>query len=245
MHILVISDIHANLAALDAVIKDAGNFEQVWCLGDVVGYGPEPNECISRLREFNLICLAGNHDLGVVGKAALWDFTQDAREAIFWTRHSLSIFNHDWLKSLPQTTLVMEHDITLVHGSPRDPVWEYIVEREVAKNNLDFINTPVCLNGHTHIPVIFRKPWDGMKVLEEPLHANSPIRLIPHDRMFVNPGSVGQPRDEDPRAAYAIIDLDAMTLTHRRVQYDVSATQKLMKQANLPSRLIRRLRFGQ
>jgi predicted phosphodiesterase len=244
MRILVISDIHSNLAALDAVIKDAGNFDQVWCLGDVVGYGPEPNECISRLREFDLICLAGNHDLGVVGKAALWDFSQDARESIFWTRHSLTDSNHDWLKSLPEKTLVVD-EITLVHASPRDPIWEYIVEREIAKNNLEFINTPVCLNGHTHIPIIFRKPWDGLKILEEPLPINSPIRLVPHDKTFINPGSVGQPRDEDPRAAYALINLDTMTLTHRRVLYDVSVTQNLMKQAKLPARLIRRLRFGQ
>jgi predicted phosphodiesterase len=245
MPILVLSDIHANLTALNAVIKDAGSFDQIWCLGDVVGYGPEPNECISRLREFDLICLAGNHDLAVVGKAPLWDFTQDAREVIFWTRHQLTNFNHDWLESLPMTTLMVGHGITLVHASPRDPVWEYIVEKNVAANNLNLIDTPFCLNGHTHIPIIFRKPWDGLKILEEPLPINSALRLVPHDRMFVNPGSVGQPRDEDPRAAYALIDLDAMTLTHRRVIYDVSAVQKLMKQAKLPARLIRRLRFGQ
>lgn len=244
MHILLISDVHSNLAALDAVIKDAGNFERVWCLGDVVGYGPEPNECISRLREFDLICLAGNHDLGVVGKAGLWDFTQDAREMIFWTRHWMTISNFDWLRSLPETALVVGHGITLAHASPRDPVWEYISDRGVAKSILDFIDTPICLNGHTHMPVIFRKPWDGLKVVEEVLPVNSPVRLT-LDRMLINPGSVGQPRDEDPRAAYAIIDLEAMTLTHHRVLYDVSATQKLMKQAKLPGRLIRRLRFGQ
>jgi len=244
MRILLVSDIHANLAALDAVIKDAGKFEQVWCLGDTVGYGPQPNECIDRLREFDLVCLAGNHDLAVVGKAGLWDFSRDAKEMIFWTRHHLTTFNHDWLATLPDTTLVTGQGITLVHGSPRDPRWEYIAVRNVAKDNLGFIDTPVCLYGHTHIPVIFRKPWDGLKVLEEPLRANVPVRLI-LDRFFINPGSVGQPRDEDPRAAYAVIDPDTMTLTHRRVIYDVSATQKLMKQARLPGRLIRRLRFGQ
>jgi predicted phosphodiesterase len=245
MRILLISDIHANLIALDAVINDAGSFDQVWCLGDVVGYGPEPNECINRLREFTLVCLAGNHDMAVAGKAPLWDFTQDAREAIFWTRHSLTTSNQDWLGLLPDKPLDVGHGITLVHGSPRDPIWEYIAEREMAKNNLEFVNTPVCLNGHTHVPIIFRKPWDGLKILEESLPVNSPIRLVPHDRMFINPGSVGQPRDEDPRAAYALIDLDAMTLTHGRVLYDVSATQNSMKRAKLPSRLIRRLRFGQ
>jgi predicted phosphodiesterase len=244
MRVLLISDIHANLTALDAVIKDAGDFERIWCLGDVVGYGPEPNECIERLLEFDLICLAGNHDLGVVGKVGLWDFTRDAQEMIFWTRHRLTDSNRDWLESLPKTSLVVDKDITLVHGSPRNPLWEYIAVREVARDNLELVTTPICLYGHTHIPVIFRKPWDGLKILEEPLRVDSPVRLT-LDRMFINPGSVGQPRDEDPRAAYAIVDLDAMTLTHRRVLYDVSATQKLMKQAKLPGRLIRRLRFGQ
>jgi predicted phosphodiesterase len=245
MHILLISDIHANFTALDAVIKDAGNFDQIWCLGDVVGYGPEPNECINRLLEFDLICLAGNHDLAVVGKTALWEFTKSAREVLFWTRHWLTTSNFDWLNSLTAIPLAVGHGITLVHASPRDSVWEYIVTREIARDNLAFIETPICLNGHSHIPVVFRKPWDGLKILEEPLPVNIPIPLRTYDQIFINPGSVGQPRDEDPRASYALIDLEAMTLTHRRVQYDFTTTQKLMKQAKFPDRLIRRLRFGQ
>jgi predicted phosphodiesterase len=245
MHILLISDIHANLSALEAVIRDAGEFDQVWCLGDVVGYGPEPNECIERLRAFDLVCLAGNHDLAVVGKTALWEFTRSAREVIFWTRHWLTVPNHEWLSSLPATPLDVGHGITLVHASPRDPVWEYIATRELAKENLSFIDTPICLNGHSHIPAMFRKPWDGMKILEEPMLVNSAVRLTAHDQVFINPGSVGQPRDEDPRASYALIDLKAMTLTPRRVQYDVAATQKRMKQAKFPDRLMRRLHFGQ
>ena len=245
MRILLVSDIHANLTALEAVIKDAGPFDQVWCLGDVVGYGPEPNECISRLQEFDLICLAGNHDLAVVGREPLWEFTNTAREAIFWTRHRLAESSHEWLHSLPCLPLQVGHGITLVHGSPRDPVWEYIVTRETARENLAHVDTPVCLNGHSHIPIMFRKPWNGFKVLEETLPVNLPFQLTTYDQVFINPGSVGQPRDEDPRASYALLDLDAMTYTQRRVQYDVALTQKLMKQAKLPDRLIRRLRFGQ
>lgn len=245
MQILLISDIHANLAALEAVLEDAGNFKQIWCLGDVVGYGPEPNECISRLCEFDLICLAGNHDLAVVGKAGLWDFTESAREVIFWTRHWLTTSNYDWLNSLSAAPRSVGHGITLVHASPRDPVWEYMVAREVAKDNLNFIDTPICFNGHSHIPVMFRKPWDGLKVLEEPLRVNVPFHLTTYDQVFINPGSVGQPRDEDPRASYALIDLETMTYTPRRVQYDFSATQRLMKEAKFSNRLIRRLRFGQ
>jgi len=245
MRILVVSDVHANLNALEAVIQDAGRFDQVWCLGDVVGYGPEPNECISRLREFDLTCLAGNHDLAVAGRLPLWQFTQDAREVIFWTRHWLTTSHLDWLNSLPSTPLVVEHNVTLVHASPRDPVWEYMVTREMARDNLSFITTPICLNGHSHISVMFRKPWDGLKVLEEPLRVNSPLHLTTYDQVFINPGSVGQPRDEDPRAAYGIMDLESLTFTARRVQYDLISTQKLMKQAKFPNRLIRRLRFGQ
>jgi diadenosine tetraphosphatase ApaH/serine/threonine PP2A family protein phosphatase len=245
MRVLLLSDIHANLTALDAVLQDAGTLEQVWCLGDVVGYGPQPNECISRLRELNLICLAGNHDLAVIGKTSLYEFTDRAREVIFWTRHWLTSENHEWLASLPTSPLVVGYGITLVHASPRDPIWEYIVTREIARDNLAFIETPICLNGHSHMPVMFRKPWDGLKILEEPLRVDRPVHLLTYDQVFLNPGSVGQPRDEDPRASYAIVDLEEMTFTLRRVPYDFTVTQKLMKQAKLPDRLIRRLRFGQ
>jgi predicted phosphodiesterase len=244
MHILVISDVHGNLTALDAVIKDAGRFDQVWCLGDVVGYGPEPNECIKRLREFDATCLAGNHDLAVAGKTPLWEFTQDALDVIFWTRHWLTPSSLDFLNALPVTPLVMEQGITLVHASLRDPVWEYINEKSIAKANLELLTTPISLNGHTHIPVIYRKPWDDWRILEEWPRVNSSIKLA-LDQMFINPGSVGQPRDEDPRAAYAILDTETMTFTYRRTQYDVAIVQTLMKQAKFPSRLVRRLRLGQ
>jgi predicted phosphodiesterase len=242
MRILVISDVHANLAALDAVIRDAGKFDRVWCLGDVVGYGPQPNECIERLRAFDLVCLAGNHDLAVVDKLSLDDFSPDARDAIYWTRERLA--TPEWLETLPTLVVLAEHGITLVHGSPRDPVWEYVVSPFEARLCLESIATPICLNGHTHIPIVFRQPTYGSGIVKEQLAVDSPIRLT-LDRLVVNPGSVGQPRDDDVRAAYALIDLNAMTLIHRRVQYDISATQKLMKQAKLPDRLIRRLRLGE
>lgn len=244
MRILIISDIHANAAALDAVLKDAGSFDKVWCLGDVVGYGPDPNEVIDRLRTLDLFCLAGNHDLAVTGKAALWDFSANAQEVIFWTRHWLTSDNMQWLKELPAVPII-EQGVTLVHASLHDPVWEYLFERETAARNLPMLTTPVCLNGHTHFPVIFRKPWDGFKVLEDALPIQTPLKLSDLDRMFINPGSVGQPRDEDPRAAYAMLDLRSKTLTHYRAAYDINATQIRMKQAKFSSRLIRRLRFGQ
>lgn len=244
MRILIVSDIHANFTAFESVLKDAGSFDQVWCLGDIVGYGPEPNECVNRLREFDPICVAGNHDLAVIGKAALWDFTQDAQEVLFWTRQQMTTFNLDWLMTLPKAPLVTENNITLVHGSPRDPVWGYITDGEEAKNSLNLITTPICFMGHTHIPIIYRKPWDDYRMLEEWPRVNSDLSLT-LDQMFINPGSVGQPRDEDPRAAYVMIDTDSMTFTFRRAQYDVAATQKLMRNYKFPNRLIRRLRFGQ
>ena len=244
MRILVVSDVHANLAALDAVIKDAGAFDQVWCLGDVVGYGPEPNECIDRLRSFDLLCLAGNHDLAAVGKLTLVDFNSDAKEAVAWSRFRLSVANRDWLENLPTMTVVSEFNITLVHGSPVDPIWEYIFTPPVARASFESLVTPNGFNGHTHVPLVFRKPEFETGIATERLFVNTPVSLK-LDRLLINPGSVGQPRDDDPRASYAIFDTEAMALTHRRVQYDVAATQTKMKEAKLPGRLIRRLRFGQ
>lgn len=244
MRILLISDIHSNLAALDAVINDAGRFDRIWCLGDVVGYGPQPNECVERLRSFDLVCLAGNHDLAVIDKQSLDDFSPDARDAAFWTRDHLAAPHCRWLETLPGMVVIAEHGITLVHASPRDPVWEYISSALIAERCFESISTPVCFYGHTHVPAIFRKPTYEVGIVSERLTVNTPVPLT-LDRVFVNPGSVGQPRDEDVRAAYAIVDLEAMTLTYHRVQYDISATQRLMQLARLPDRLRRRLRFGE
>ena len=245
MRILVVSDIHSNLAALNAVFKDAGEFDQIWCLGDMVGYGPDPNECVERLRAYDAVCLAGNHDLAVVGKANLADFNSDAREAIAWSRFRLTLDNRDWLATLPTKTELPEHGITLVHGSPIDPVWEYIFTPPVARANFDAIAAPICLNGHTHVPLIFRKPTYEHDIMMSRPPNGVPIALKTDDRWLINPGSVGQPRDDDSRAAYGLIDLDAMTFTQRRVQYDIAATQDKIKQAKLPGNLSRRLRFGQ
>ena len=244
MRILVVSDVHANLGALDAVIKDAGAFDRVWCLGDVVGYGPDPNECVERLRSFDLLCLAGNHDLAVVGKITLIDFNSDAKEAVAWSRFKLNTANRDWLETLPTVMAVPEFDVTLVHGSFADPVWEYIHTPPIARGTLESITTRNCFNGHTHVPIVFRKPEFEIGISTERLLVNKSLSLK-LDRLIINPGSVGQPRDEDSRAAYMLFDTDAMTVTHRRVQYDVGATQKKMQAAKFPGRLVRRLRFGE
>lgn len=245
MRVLVVSDIHSNLVALNAVLQDAGEFDKVWCLGDIVGYGPQPNECIERLRAYDLVSLVGNHDLAVIGKIALWDFSPEAQAAVFFTRHSLSVANREWLETLAAVTVLAEYGITLVHGSLRDPVGEYLTTPGVARYSFNLMDTPIGLNGHTHVPIAFRFAQSISKpeISTERLKVNLLLALTP-DRWLINPGSVGQPRDEDARAAYALLDLNAMTLTHRRVPYDIAATQKLMRDAKLPDRLIRRLRFG-
>lgn len=241
MRILLISDIHANLVALETVLAKASPFDRIWCLGDVVGYGPEPNACIDRLRSFDLLCIAGNHDWAALGKLDLEEFNPDARRAAIWTREQLTTENIEWLRELPDRVPTQAEKFTLVHGSPRYPIWEYVLTPAVARTNFDFFDTPICLMGHTHVPVVYRvNDWTATA---DPLVEDSPLKLNP-DRMMINPGSVGQPRDGDPRAAYALLDLDARTLTHYRVDYDIAATQAKMEQSNLPTRLITRLSYG-
>ncbi len=249
MRILIISDIHANLVALQAVLTDAGKFDRIWCLGDVVGYGPEPNACIEKLRTFDLLCLAGNHDWAALGKLDLEEFNPDARRAAIWTRDQLTLDSRNWLHALPERVPTQEEHFTLVHGSPRYPIWEYVLTPAVARINFDFFDTPLCLMGHTHVPVLYRYHQGDLGHREdqmataEPLPENSAIILGP-ERMMINPGSVGQPRDGDPRAAYAILDLETLALSHHRVTYDIVATQSKMEQAELPTRLIQRLSYG-
>jgi predicted phosphodiesterase len=243
MRILILSDVHANLVALEAVLKHAENFQRIWCLGDVVDYGPEPNACIERLRSFDPLCLAGNHDWAVLDKLDLEEFNPDARRAAIWTRSQLTPASLEWLRDLPERVPTQEDKFTLVHGSPRYPIWEYVLTPAVARINFEHFDTPICLMGHTHVPVLYRYHREEKMATAEPLPEGFPIVLGP-ERMMINPGSVGQPRDGDPRAAYAMLDLETMTLTHYRVEYDVAATQAKMEQAKLPIRLIQRLSYG-
>ncbi|MBI5650352.1 MAG: metallophosphoesterase family protein [Chloroflexi bacterium] len=243
MRILIVSDIHANLIALDKVIAHAGQFDRVWCLGDVVGYGPDPNACIEKLRSLDLLSLAGNHDWAVLDKLDLEEFNPDARRAAIWTREQLSVRNLDWLHALPERVPTQLEKFTLIHGSPRYPIWEYVLTPAVARINFDHFDTPICLVGHTHVPVVYRYFADERRATAESLIENTPL-AIANGRMMINPGSVGQPRDGDPRSAYAILDTDAQTLTPYRVEYDIVATQKKMEQAQLPPRLIARLSYG-
>ncbi len=243
MKILIISDIHANLVAFETVLADAGEFDHVWCLGDVVGYGPQPNECIEKLRALKPLCLAGNHDWAVIEKIDLGEFNPDARKATLWTREQLTPHNLDWLHQLPERVPTELEKFTLVHGSPRYPIWEYVLGPAIARINFDYFDTPICLMGHTHVPVLYRFKTEDDIAVPEALAENTPLILGP-DRMMLNPGSVGQPRDGDPRAAYAMLDTESLTLTSTRIEYDIAATQALMRDAELPARLVNRLSAG-
>ncbi|MCA9984025.1 MAG: metallophosphoesterase family protein [Anaerolineales bacterium] len=241
MRILIISDIHANLTAFDAVLADAvGEWEQVWCLGDVIGYGPDPNECIDRLKELDPVALSGNHDWAVLGKLDITTFNRDARYAIEWTRSELTEASRGWLDALPPS--IPQPVYSLAHGSPRHPVWEYIMDEGTATVNFAFFDSTYCLVGHTHTPVIFEQV-DSMRVVARMPIYNQPIQLD-RTRLIINPGSVGQPRDSDPRACYAILDTELNTWEYRRVEYDIEATQERMRKHNMPSRLVNRLAYG-
>jgi len=244
MRCLIISDIHGNLVALDAVLQAASGYDQVWCLGDIVGYGPNPRECIARLSDSSLAAVAGNHDFAVVDRARLSDFNADAQEAALWTCSQLAQPEVDFLTRLPER--LVQDRFTLVHGSPRYPVWEYILQPSVARASLSYFDTPFCLVGHTHVPIVyeFAEDSEGTRCKTYFPSLDTPVDLADARRMILNPGSVGQPRDGNPRAAYAVLDTDAQTLSFHRQPYDVEMTQGRMSAHNLPPRLIARLSYG-
>ena len=241
MRILVLSDIHANLSALDSVLAAAGPVDAVWCLGDVVGYGPDPNECVERLRELpNLTCLVGNHDAAALERIDLEAFNREARLSARWTQSVLSAPNREFLAQLPERVQV--DGITLAHGSPRSPVWEYLLDLKTAAENMAFFDTDLCFIGHTHIPLFFCKNTEsGQMSGDMIMDGDSPLIS---GRMFLNPGSVGQPRDRDARAAYAIFSPETREWKAFRVHYDIPSVQNRMRLAGLPTRLIQRLLQG-
>lgn len=245
MRCLIVSDIHANIVAFDAVLRHAdGKFDKIWCLGDIVGYGPSPNECIERIRQFPHSCVLGNHDSAALDRLDLNDFNTDAQDSARWTQTQLTAANRDYLASLPEK--LVEEGITLVHGSPRQPVWEYIMFPSVAKIQFAYLSTDVCFVGHTHVPVVFSyyQAENGPEVCEASVLPVEETFEMGKERQIINPGSVGQPRDGDARAAYAIIDTEANTLQHFRVEYAISQVQETMRRYNLPPRLIARLVYG-
>ena len=277
MRALILSDIHANQAALESVLTATkGRYDVIWCLGDVVGYGPRPNECVEMMRDLAAICVMGNHDLAVLGKPGMdvEAFNPYAQQAVLWTREMLKQENMAYLANLPDKPVrpVDNDSLLLTHASPREPVSEYIMTPSIAMENFGVFREGICLVGHTHKPVIYRwrlheelytevfddfysdaDEFEGTAIthpvatvdsLQPPIGSAVQLDYSDQLRLIINPGSVGQPRDNDVRAAYAILDLDAWTWRYERVPYPIELTQNQMRAAQLPKRLIDRLSFG-
>ena len=242
MRVAVVSDIHSNLHALEAVLAaiDKEEPDELWCLGDLVGYGPRPNECCARIAERAHVCLAGNHDLAVRGTIDLAEFHGDAGFAARWTRE---VLEPEWQALLERLEPEgAAHDVALYHGSARDPIWEYVLSDEAALATLELAGTPLVLVGHSHVALQVVESGDA---LNGGVAAGGTELELDGVRALLNPGSVGQPRDGDPRAAYLLLDVDAGRASFRRVEYDIEQTQDEMRDAGLPEMLAARLALGQ
>jgi diadenosine tetraphosphatase ApaH/serine/threonine PP2A family protein phosphatase len=241
MRVAVLSDIHANLHALEAVLADVDGQapDEIWCLGDVVGYGPLPNECVSVVRERTALCLCGNHDLAAIGTLDTADFNGDAGIAARWTKDALGVEEASWLRSLEPRA--ERPGVELFHGSPRDPVWDYVLTEQIALISILETTAPLILVGHSHISLALG--WDG-KALTGGLAPEGTEVQLAGRRWIVNPGSVGQPRDGDSRAAWALIDDDAGRTAFRRVPYPIDKTQAEIRKQRLPETLAARLAQG-
>ena len=241
MRVAVVSDIHSNLHALEAVLAaiEAEAPDELWCLGDLVGYGPRPNECCAAIAERADVCLAGNHDLAVQGTIDLEEFHGDAAIAARWTRDVLEPQAKELLDRLAPEGAA--HGVALYHGSARDPVWEYVLDDEGARATLELADSPIILVGHSHVALRIVQSDDELSGGIAPAGTELELGGV---RALLNPGSVGQPRDGDPRAAYLLLDLDARRANFRRVEYDVVRTQREMREAGLPEMLAARLELG-
>ncbi len=240
MKVAVLSDVHSNLHALEAVLAeiDAGGFDAIWFLGDLVGYGPRPNECAALLQERAAICLAGNHDLVVLGKISLATFAGEAGAAAAWTRTVLDEPARAFLDSLSPSAVAP--DAELFHGSPRDPVWDYVLTDEAARESFAQTTAPLVLVGHSHVALELS---NGLELRGGQAAAGTTVELG-GVRRLLNPGSVGQPRDGDRRAAWLEIDKGSGRATFRRTDYPVERTQAEMREAGLPEVLAVRLAHG-
>ena len=238
MRVGLLSDVHANLVALEAVLQQLGPVDGLWVCGDTVGYGPDPSDVLAILRERDATIVAGNHDRAVGTGEDLELFNEPAAIAARAHASWLTPAERDELAGLPRT--LEQADVTLFHGSLRDPLWEYVTTAGAAAASLGLAKTAHCCGGHTHVPALFQPESEGRR--DGRVRAGQPYALSP--RAFLNPGSVGQPRDADPRAAYAVLDLAAGTVTFHRASYRVAQTQKRMRDRGLPAVLADRLAFG-
>jgi predicted phosphodiesterase len=242
MRVAVISDIHANLHALDAVLEavDEERPDAIWCLGDLVGYGPRPNECCAVVRERADVCLVGNHDLVALGRLGIEDFNLEAGAAAEWSRDELNGDSRSFLDSLAPSAGLEQAQ--LFHASARDPVWEYVLTDEAALATLLLTTAPLVLVGHSHVALAIALEGDAVGGGLAPDGTRAELDGV---RRLLNPGSVGQPRDGDPRAAWLLLDFDARFASFRRVAYPIEQTQSEMRVAGLPEALAARLAVGQ
>jgi predicted phosphodiesterase len=243
MRVAIISDIHANRHALEAVLGDiaGSSVDEIWCLGDLVGYGAEPDACVELARDQAAICLAGNHDLAVAGEAPLSDFSGAAGAAVRWTRKAMTRENIAFIGTL--TPSGEREDVGLFHGSPREPVWEYVLSASLADLCLDAQEHRVCLVGHSHVALSFDRA-SGEPASGDLRPAGSGV-AIGDGEWLLNPGSVGQPRDGDPRAAWMLLDLAGETARFNRCDYDIAGAAEAIRAADLPASLADRLEHGQ
>jgi predicted phosphodiesterase len=243
VRIAVISDIHGNWHAFEAVLADVEkeSVDEIWCLGDIVGYGPQPNRCVEETRDRSAVCLLGNHDLAALGGVDLSGFSPDAATSARWTMTELQPDALAFLKTLEPKG--EREGVELFHASPRDPIWEYVLSESAVRSALELTSSRVVLVGHSHIPIALLLS-NGEALAGGLAKGGSEIELT-EGRWLLNPGSVGQPRDGDPRAAYLLIDLTIPNAHFRRVPYDVEATQAEIREAGLPEALAERLAGGE
>ena len=242
----MITDIHANLPALEAALEsvDETEVEEIWCLGDVLGYGAEPDDCAKLVRERCALCLVGNHDLAVLGALDITAFSEAAAEAAIWTRDNVAAETLDQLRELSPSG--RRAGIALFHASPRDPVWEYVLSTEQAAECFGAHEDSIALIGHSHVALFFHRPDGGTEAEIEAAQAGPGSSLeLGEGEWLVNPGSVGQPRDGDPRAAWLELDTEALTACYHRVDYDIERAAASIVRAGLPERLGDRLFIGQ
>ncbi len=243
MRVAIVSDIHGNRQAFEAVLDAIGesDCQELWCLGDLVGYGADPDACVELARAHAVICLAGNHDLGVRGTLPLQQFSRGAALAATWTQETISAETRAYLDGLePANT---DEAVGLYHASPRDPVWEYVLSPLQAELCLDVQARRVSLIGHSHVALSFSR-FPGEPATGETRPAGSQLDLSGGE-WLINPGSVGQPRDGDPRAAWLELELDSGVAVYRRVEYDISGAAAAIRSARLPDSLAERLLYGQ
>jgi diadenosine tetraphosphatase ApaH/serine/threonine PP2A family protein phosphatase len=245
LRVAVISDVHSNQPALEAVLAatDEAGVEELWCLGDVVGYGAQPDACADLIQQRCDVCLAGNHDLAVLGELDISSFSETAAVAVEWTREQASAATLEFLRGLEPAGA--RNGVGLFHGSPRDAIWEYVLSIDQAEAGLDAQRERVGLIGHSHIALFFTRPDGGQAGDTQGAQAGDGALLSLEDGSWLlNPGSVGQPRDGDPRAAWLELDTEEWTARFHRVPYDVATAAETILAAGLPSQLAERLEVG-